>query len=57
MAQRIVGILKNIQPEAASRVEKAGGKIIQPKYLIGDMGWIVLIEDSEGNEIGLHSTS
>lgn len=38
-----------------SRVEAAGGKIIRPKVNIGDFGFIALIEDTEGNMIGLHS--
>jgi predicted enzyme related to lactoylglutathione lyase len=38
-----------------SRVEAAGGKIIRPKLNIGDFGFIALIEDTEGNMIGLHS--
>lgn len=37
------------------RVEAAGGKIIRPKSGIGDYGFIALIEDTEGNMIGLHS--
>jgi len=39
-----------------SRVEAAGGKILRPKLQVGDFGFIALIEDSEGNLIGLHST-
>jgi predicted enzyme related to lactoylglutathione lyase len=38
-----------------SRVEAAGGKIIRRKLNIGDFGFIALIEDTEGNMIGLHS--
>jgi predicted enzyme related to lactoylglutathione lyase len=38
-----------------SRVENAGGKIIRPKLNIGDFGFIALIEDTEGNMVGLHS--
>ena len=37
------------------RVEAAGGKIIRPKLDIGEFGFIALIEDTEGNMIGLHS--
>jgi predicted enzyme related to lactoylglutathione lyase len=39
-----------------SRVAAAGGKIIRPKLDIGEFGFIALIEDTEGNMIGLHST-
>jgi predicted enzyme related to lactoylglutathione lyase len=38
-----------------SRVETAGGKIVRPKQEVGDLGFIALIEDSEGNMIGLRS--
>lgn len=38
-----------------SRVEVAGGKVIRPKMDIGEYGFIALIEDTEGNLIGLHS--
>jgi predicted enzyme related to lactoylglutathione lyase len=37
------------------RVETAGGKIIRPKQQVGDLGYIALIEDTEGNMIGLRS--
>lgn len=40
-----------------SRVEEAGGKILHPKEAMGDMGFWGLIEDTEGNHIGLHSQS
>ncbi|MBS1601749.1 MAG: VOC family protein [Bacteroidetes bacterium] len=38
-----------------SRVEAAGGKILRPKTNVGEFGFIALIEDTEGNLIGLHS--
>lgn len=38
-----------------SRVEQAGGKIVKPKESIGGFGFISLIQDTEGNMIGLHS--
>lgn len=41
--------------EVLSRVEKAGGKILQPKFSIGEPGWIAVIMDTEGNTVGLHS--
>ena len=37
------------------RVSKQGGNVIKPKFAIGDYGFIALINDSEGNMIGLHS--
>lgn len=41
--------------EELGRVEAAGGKIIRPKLDIGDFGFIALVEDTEGNMIGLRS--
>jgi len=32
-----------------------GGKVLQPKMSIGEYGFIALLEDSEGNRIGVHS--
>lgn len=43
--------------EEESRVEKAGGKVLQPKMSIGDYGFCSTILDTEGNTIGLHSMS
>ena len=38
------------------RVEAAGGKILLPKQEISaEYGFMALIQDSEGNRIGLHS--
>jgi len=36
-------------------VAKPGGKVIRHKQDIGDFGFIALIEDTEGNMIGLRS--
>ncbi|HTN46011.1 MAG TPA: VOC family protein [Flavipsychrobacter sp.] len=38
-----------------SRVEAAGGKVVQPKMSIGEYGFISLAQDTEGNMIGLYS--
>lgn len=38
-----------------SRVEAAGGQVVQPKSSIGDHGFIALAMDTEGNMIGFHS--
>jgi uncharacterized protein len=39
-----------------NRVEKAGGKVIQPKTLIAeDYGYMALLIDTEGNRVALHS--
>jgi predicted enzyme related to lactoylglutathione lyase len=39
----------------ASRAQDAGGKIQQEKMSIGEYGFMSLIEDTEGNTVGLHS--
>lgn len=47
----------NAYPEidlVINRVEKAGGKIITPKMQI-KAGFIAVIEDTEGNHVGLHA--
>jgi predicted enzyme related to lactoylglutathione lyase len=41
--------------EQESRVATAGGKIIRPKFSIGEFGWVTLCEDTEGNFFGLSS--
>jgi predicted enzyme related to lactoylglutathione lyase len=38
-----------------SRVADAGGKVIRPKFSIGEFGWVVLCQDTEGNMFGLNS--
>lgn len=40
-----------------SRVEPAGGKIIRPKLDTGGLGFIALLEDTEGNMIGYVQTN
>jgi uncharacterized protein len=39
-----------------ARVEKNGGKIIQPKMPAGEYGFSCLIQDSEGNIVGFYSS-
>ena len=41
--------------EAASAVEPNGGKVLVPKHPIGPFGSRVIILDSEGNRMALHS--
>lgn len=41
--------------EEESRVASAGGKVIRPKFSIGEFGWVTLLEDTEGNRVGLSS--
>ena len=38
-----------------ARALKAGGKLHRAKFSIGQYGFISLVEDTEGNLIGLHS--
>lgn len=38
-----------------SCVEEAGGKIIRPKFSIGQFGFVTLCQDTEGNLFGLSS--
>jgi predicted enzyme related to lactoylglutathione lyase len=38
-----------------ARAAKAGGKVLKPKFSIGQYGFISLVADTEGNCIGLHS--
>lgn len=39
----------------AARVVPHGGKVLKPKTGIGEYGFIAIVEDTEGNTIGLHS--
>lgn len=41
--------------EEEARAAKAGAKIFKTKFSIGSYGYIALVEDTEGNVIGLHS--
>ena len=42
---------------ALSRVEAAGGKVVMPKMKINDeVGYMAFFIDSEGNNVGLHSS-
>ena len=38
-----------------SRITAAGGQVIQPKFQIGEHGFIAIVMDTEGNTIGFHS--
>lgn len=39
----------------AARSASAGGSVFKEKFSIGPYGFIALVQDSEGNLIGLHS--
>jgi uncharacterized protein len=49
-----LGTVENLE-QALGRAEDSGGKLLMPKTDIGDPGFIGIIEDSEGNGIGLHA--
>ena len=38
-----------------AKAAKSGGKVVKPKFSIGQYGFISLVTDTEGNMIGLHS--
>ncbi len=38
-----------------SRAVAAGGKVLSSKHAIGGHGFVAILEDSEGNAIGIHS--
>jgi hypothetical protein len=38
-----------------SRIEPAGGKLLRPRFAIGEHGFIAIFMDTEGNVVGLHS--
>jgi uncharacterized protein len=39
----------------ASRVAAASGRLLRPKFSIGEFGWVALCTDTEGNPFGLSS--
>ena len=41
--------------EEESRVVAAGGKVVRPKFSIGEFGWVSLCEGTEGNMFGFSS--
>lgn len=41
--------------QEAQRSTSAGGKVVRPKFSIGEFGWLALCEDTEGNLFGLSS--
>jgi predicted enzyme related to lactoylglutathione lyase len=42
---------------ALARIEELGGKTVQPKAAVADMGFAAYFTDSEGNLIGLWQTA
>ena len=41
--------------KAEQRAAKAGGKVLDKKFSIGPQGFCAIIQDTEGNKIGIHS--
>ena len=46
-------LVKNID-EILQKVEKAGGRIVTPKFALAGMAWQAYCIDTEGNKFGLH---
>ena len=44
--------IENID-ESLEKVVKLGGKIIMPKQQVPTVGWVALVVDPEGNQVGL----
>ncbi len=49
----VVTIMVSDIDKALAKVEKRGGKTIQKKQPVGDMGFTAYFKDSEGNVVGL----
>jgi len=49
-----LGTVEHLE-QALGRVESSGGKLLMPKMSIGEFGFVGIIQDSEGNGIGLHA--
>jgi len=43
--------------DTLAKVEREGGKILNPKTSIGDFGFTAHFEDSEGNRVAVHSVA
>lgn len=43
-----------ILDEALNRAEALGARVIMPKTDLGDVGYMALLIDTEGNRVGLH---
>ena len=42
-------------PDAVEKATKAGGAVLLPTTAIGPHGWIAVVRDLDGNEVGLHA--
>jgi uncharacterized protein len=43
--------------DVTPRIEKAGGKVLNPKTSIGEFGFVAHFEDTEGNRVALHQAA
>ena len=48
-----ISMLVDSIEETSDKVRSAGGKVVQEKTPIPTMGWFAMLEDSEGNTIGI----
>ncbi len=39
----------------AKKAAQAGGMVIAPKFSVGQYGFVAIVQDTEGNRLGLHS--
>jgi uncharacterized protein len=49
----VITISVDNMDQAATTIEKNGGKMIRPKMAVGDMGFAAYFKDTEGNVVGL----
>ena len=42
--------------DITGKVEGIGGKILSPKFSIGEHGYCAVLEDTEGNRLGIHQS-
>ena len=52
----VIVIDVNSVDDYLERIEKAGGKVVMPKFSIGKFGFYARVADTEGNVIGLWQT-
>jgi len=53
----VVTIMVDDIEKALQKVEKAGGKTVEKKQAVGDMGFSAYFQDSEGNVVGLFQST
>ena len=53
----VVTIMVSDIENALQKVEKAGGKTVEKKQAVGDMGFSAYFQDSEGNVVGLFQST